>query len=104
MERVMEYIESHVQTGFSEEELAEDLRYHPYYVNRVFKKHTGQTLHNYLLHEKVRMAIAMLRANGRSTTEIAEACGFANSSHFSKVFKRITGVSPTNYRKANTVL
>ena len=99
-----DYLQDHIQSGFTEEELATDLRYHPYYLNRVLKKYTGETLHAYLLHERVRMAMAMLRAGGKTAEEIAHACGFSNPSHFAKVFKKYTGFTPTDYRKAKTVL
>ena len=99
-----DYLHSHLQTGFTEEELAADLRYHPYYLNRVLKKYTGETLHSYLLHERVRMAQAMLRAGGKSTEAVGRECGFANASHFAKVFKKYTGHSPSEYRKSNNVL
>ncbi len=99
-----EYLHDHIQTGFTEEELAADLRYHPYYLNRVLKKYTGETIHTYLLHERVRVAQAMLRAGGMSAEEVGRRCGFSNASHFAKVFKRYTGFSPSEYRKANTVL
>lgn len=99
-----EYLHDHIQTGFTEDELAADLRYHPYYLNRVLKKYTGETIHTYLLRERVRVAQAMLRAGGRSAEAVGRECGFCNASHFAKVFKRYTGFSPSEYRKANTVL
>ena len=99
-----EYLHTHIQTGFSEEELAADLRYHPYYLNRVLKKHTGETLHHYLLHERIRIAQAMLRAGGKSVEEVGRECGFSNASHFAKVFRKYTGHSPSQYRKSNNVL
>ena len=99
-----EYLHSHLQTGFTEEELAADLRYHPYYLNRILKKYTGETLHSYLLHERIRVAQALLRAGGKSTEEVGRECGFSNASHFAKVFKKYTGHSPSEYRKSNHVL
>lgn len=99
-----EYLHAHIESGFTEEELAADLRYHPYYLNRVLKKYTGETIHTYLLHERIRMAQAMLRAGGKSSEEVGRRCGFSNASHFAKVFKKYTGHSPSEYRKANTVL
>ncbi len=99
-----DYLQDHIPSGFTEEELAADLRYHPYYLNRILKKYTGETIHAYLLHERVRTASAMLRAGGKTAEEIAHACGFSNPSHFAKVFKKYTGLTPTDYRKAKTVL
>ncbi|SFH00372.1 Helix-turn-helix domain-containing protein [Desulfotomaculum arcticum] len=66
---------------------------------RSFKQETGKTPFDYLLDIKIQRAKEMLRLKQRTVTEICYACGFNNLSHFTTVFKRKVGVSPSKYRQ-----
>lgn len=71
----------------------------PSHFIRAFKRHTGKTPHSYLRDIRIEQASARLRDKSQRITEVALACGFANSSHFSTVFKRVMGISPSDYRR-----
>lgn len=63
-----------------------------------FRTHVGHSIHAYLI--KVRMeAAASMLAQGQSVTEVALATGFGNLSHFSKTFRKATGLSPREYAR-----
>lgn len=67
---------------------------------RYFKKYTQKTFIEFVNEFRVRQAIRLIAAGSKSITEIAAEVGFNNFSHFSKQFKRVTGKSPSAYRKA----
>ncbi len=68
------------------------------YLSRVFRKKTGQTLQNYI-HEVRVQESKRLMMEDHNVTEVAELCGFTNAFVFSKNFSRITGMSPTEWKK-----
>lgn len=98
--KAIAFLNEHAAESDCEEKLAVFLAYHPYYINRIFKKHTGETVHSYLLRVRVRLAAAMLRENEKKNEEIAALVGLPNPTHFAKIFRRYMGMTPTSYRKA----
>lgn len=65
-----------------------------------FKKATGSTPHQWLTLQRVEQAKDLLRQDGFSLKDIAGHCGFTDQSHFTKVFSRLTGMTPAVWRKA----
>jgi AraC-like DNA-binding protein len=98
LKRAIELLETDRAKTPSLAELAGPLRLHPTSFCRAFKQSTGLSPHRYLLEHRVSRAKEMMKNRKRTLTEIALDCGFGSSSQFSIVFKRITGVSPRNYR------
>lgn len=95
------YIEAHSAEKFSLQALSEALFVNGSYLLRVFKAQTGQTLlayHNYVRCENAK---ALLRQSDVSISRAGEQAGFVSSSHFSHIFKKFTGMTPTEYRLAN---
>jgi AraC family transcriptional regulator len=70
------------------------------YFSRAFRTSTGLAPHAWLLQARVDQSKAMLRKRGASLSDVALACGFADRSHFSRVFARQVGMSPGTWRKA----
>ena len=81
-------------------EVAQLIRLHPTSFCRGFKQSTGLSPHRYMLAHRVNRAKEMMSDQRLSLTEIALDCGFSGSSQFSVVFKRITGISPREFRRA----
>ncbi|MEP7313374.1 MAG: AraC family transcriptional regulator [Pseudomonadota bacterium] len=69
------------------------------YFSRAFKKSMGTPPHRWLLLQRVLHAKSLLRDADRSLADIASACGFADQSHFTRVFTGIVGASPGAWRK-----
>jgi AraC-like DNA-binding protein len=72
---------------------------HPTSFCRAFKQSTGLSPHRYFLVQRVDRAKEMMKDQKLSLTEIALDCGFSGSSHFSIVFKRVTGMTPREFRR-----
>lgn len=70
------------------------------YFIRGFKESTGKTPHQWALSRRVEQARGMLTDSDMSLADIALACGFADQSHFTRVFSRITGLPPGGWRRA----
>jgi AraC family transcriptional regulator len=70
------------------------------YFIRGFKEATGQTPHQWVLSQRVEQARGMLIGSRMSLADIALACGFADQSHFTRVFSRVTGLPPGSWRRA----
>lgn len=79
--------------------LAKILGYHPYYLNEVFSKETGISLHQYILKERIAKAKEQITVGRLQLSEIAEQCGFSSLSHLSRTIKAEYGVSPSKMRK-----
>jgi AraC-like DNA-binding protein len=73
-------------------------------LNEDFKKATGYTVMNYLLNLRIHLAMSMLKDTALQVSEIMYRVGFANISHFVRSFKKITGLSPMEYRRLHTWL
>lgn len=93
---VQEYLKENFTSVPNIEELAEIVRISPVYLLRLFKEKTGLTPHAYINQLRVNRAREMM-AKGISLLQITYDLGFADQSHFSKTFLKITGVNPTHY-------
>jgi AraC family transcriptional regulator len=73
---------------------------HPSHLARVFRRAHGCTVGDYLRNLRIEFACDRLRTTDASLVEIALAAGFSDQSHFSKTFKRQTGMSPAIFKKS----
>ncbi len=96
--RVIDYIQENYAYDLSNEEIGKRFNYHPNYINRVIQKHTGLSLHQYVLSCRVSKALELLQTSGLSVTEVAERVGFSSIKHFSQTFKSIYGYSPIHFK------
>ena len=95
---VRDYLNDHFAEDFRAETLETVFHYHPNYVNRVFKDTLGTTIHNYLIARRIEVSKQLLVSTNLTLEEIAQRIGFKTHPHFSQTFRRITGVSPKEYR------
>ena len=102
-EAASDYIEAHSREKFSLQKMAGELFVNGSYLLRAFKKHTGYTPLAYHNHVRCEEAKELLLHSHDSISEIGEAVGFVSSAHFSHVFKRTEGCTPTEYRINNQV-
>lgn len=95
---ILNYIEMHYQEGISLEEVAEFIHLSPNYVSRLFKKEVQTTFVNYVTDRKIEHAKYLLKNTSLPVVNIAMDLSFQEHTYFSKVFKRLVGQSPTEYR------
>lgn len=81
-------------------QLAERLQVSSAHLERVFKQHMQMKLSDYIMGEKIKLAQELLRDTSQSVGTIASILSFKDSSHFSHCFKRVTGLSPRQYRNS----
>jgi AraC family transcriptional regulator len=99
LRRIFEYIEANLDVNVRLNVLAEAAGVSAFHFSRLFKHSTGCSPHQYLLRRRLERAKTLLRQPGISLAEIAAATGFADQSHFTKVFRQFVGVAPSEYRK-----
>jgi len=99
IEKVKSYIRSNLDRELSRNEIADHVFLNPEYLSRLFRKETGQALIEYITQERIQTAIGYLVRTNMPVSIIASKVGHSNFSHFSKIFKKVTGMTPNEYRQ-----
>lgn len=97
LQQTIDYIEDHINEEINPLKLAEMAGYSPYHFYRIFQKHTGYTVMDYVLKRKLQYALHEL-VNGKKIIQIAMDYGFDTHSGFTKAFKRCFGSPPSLYK------
>lgn len=96
---LINYLKKHYNEDIHSKDIADTFFNHYDYLNRIFKKQTGQTIFSYINECRINESKRLLHSFYLTNREIAEKVGFHNEFYFSKVFKQYTGVSPKEYKK-----
>ncbi|MGN0998472.1 MAG: helix-turn-helix domain-containing protein [Faecousia sp.] len=96
---VTNYIHHHLSQPIRAEDIAKSLYMSRPYLSAKFKEETGEALTDFILKEKTEEAKRLLRYSDKNASAIASYLGFSSSGHFSKVFRKYTGRTPTEYRE-----
>ncbi|OUS73988.1 hypothetical protein B1748_21850 [Paenibacillus sp. MY03] len=99
VEKVQQHMKEHLHEDFSREQAAELVYLNPAYLSRLFRKETGLTLTDYLAELRMTKAKTELANTNNRISDIAVSVGYSNFSHFSQAYKRVTGLTPQEYRK-----
>ena len=78
--------------------IAEQVKYHPNHLNRLFKTHMGTSLHSYIINYRLKIARELLIGTDCKIEDVAREAGFDSPSYFAKYFKKKYGTSPLEYR------
>lgn len=98
--RVANFIEEHLAEDVSLSELADLVRLSPYHFLRSFKRSFGEPPYRFYTGRRIERAKALLASPRASITEVALDVGFSGTSAFSATFHRVTGQTPTDYRRS----
>ena len=96
---VLLYVQQNYDGDLSNERISQRFGYHPYYLNRLLKHYAGTTLHQAVLAERLKIAKRLLRETDLPISSVAEESGFSDRFQFCTVFRKQTGIPPTQYRK-----
>jgi AraC-like DNA-binding protein len=99
---IQQYVDNHLHTSISIDQMAEAVHLHPNYFIAYFKKHFGVPPLKYVNRKRTDRAKQLLTATPLSIKEIADQTGFNETNHFTKFFRKETSLSPTEYRMAYT--
>lgn len=99
LRRVTELVNAKIEDELSLDEMAESAGLSTAHFSHMFRKSTGETPHQFLLRQRVERAKEMLRAGEARVLDVAIASGFKTQQHFARVFRRMCGATPTEYRK-----
>ena len=102
IQKALLYIEAHLAENLSLQILADILNISPGYLSTLFRKETGQTLTDYINRKRIRHAMHLLKTTRLQVQTIAQHCGIMDVQYFSKIFKRVTQMTPKEYRKSNS--
>lgn len=99
LQQIKEYLDAHYDQRITLDGLAERFYINKFYLTRVFKEQFGQSVTNYLMQLRITQAKRLLRFTDRSIESIAQECGLEDANYFSRLFKKVEGIPPGEYRR-----
>lgn len=96
---IRDYVAAHFEREMTLQELSARFFLNPYYIGQLFRKKTGMTFQSFVTQLRVDRAKQYLRGTNLMVYEISERVGYSDTVYFSRVFERLTGLRPTDYRK-----
>ncbi|MFC5528496.1 AraC family transcriptional regulator [Cohnella yongneupensis] len=104
LQSVIAYIHSHYRDNLTVRNLADRVHLHPNYFIRVFKRHFGTSPIQFVNNKRIEEAKWLLTTTNLTLAEIGRSVGIPDVSYLSKLFKTMTGFSPSAYRQSNHLL
>lgn len=98
VQEVKNYIDAHIESTVRIAELCKKFGYSKSYLSKLFHQQCGETLAGYMTHQKIDKAKQLIREDRYNFAQISAYLSFDNPQYFSRVFKRVTGMSPTEFK------
>ena len=99
MREIMQYILANLDREISLNDLANQMYVSASTLSRIFKKETGVYFADYVMQLRVKNALELLKYTQQNMTHIAMVSGFTNSASFNRAFKKVMGITPSEYRE-----
>lgn len=99
VDQVTAYMREHIETQLTLDGLASHFGYSPSHFSMLFRRHTNQSPIDYFIKIKMQTACKYLELTDLKSNQISSKLGFKDTAYFTRVFTRVTGVSPAAYRK-----
>ena len=96
--QALTHIDNDLSADLSLKALAETLGTNASYLSTLFKKETGHTLTEYVTDKRIQHAVFLLNATNMQIQTIASYCGIPDVCYFSRIFKKLKGKTPSEYR------
>ncbi|MCI8483161.1 MAG: helix-turn-helix transcriptional regulator [Lachnospiraceae bacterium] len=103
-EKILSYIENHLERDLSLETIARELNYSKFYMARVFKEDTGSTLYQYIRRRRLEEAARKLAETPKSLVEISLEAGYSSQQAFTQAFRHVYQCTPQEYRRLSLFL
>ena len=97
LNKVLSYLQGHIREKISLEDVCRYTMFSRSYIQRLFKVHMNTSIMDYYKHLKIEEAKTMIREGQYNFTQISEQLSYASIHHFSRHFKEITGMTPSEY-------
>jgi AraC family transcriptional regulator len=97
--KISTLVEANLECGVRITELAASARLGKSYFSRAFKAHFGRSPQQYILERRVARAQQLMLVNDCRLCDVAQACGFADQAHLSRMFRRLVGAAPNAWRR-----
>ena len=98
-ESIEEYLDEHHTEKITLDDLAEKFFINKFYLSKIFKETYGTTVNNYLISKRITRAKQLLRFTDMTVDEVGAAVGMGDANYFSRMFRKVEGISPREYRK-----
>ena len=99
IDEVKKYISRNLDQEIRITDISAEVSINPSYLETLFKRQTGTTIVEYINQQRIGKAVSYLSSTDQSVTDIGYMIGYNNRQHFSRIFRKIMGVSPGQYRK-----
>ncbi len=99
LERIHSYMQAHIHQPLELETLAQQLNLSKFHFAKRYKELTGTSAINHFINLKIEHACQLLDIGNQNINEISYALGYDDAYYFSRIFKKVMGLSPTQYRK-----
>lgn len=99
VEAAKAYIRKNYSKDISLDEVSQEVNISPYYFSKIFKEEVGEGFVEYLTGLRMEKARELLTTTEYSMKEICSMVGYADPNYFSRIFKKNTGVTPTEYKQ-----
>jgi AraC-like DNA-binding protein/quercetin dioxygenase-like cupin family protein len=99
-ETLRNYIHDNISKNITRQELASYISLSIRQTDRIVRAQTGISIHSFIINERIASAKRLLQSTGFNLSVVAERTGFSSEYHLSSTFKKIVGLTPSEYRKA----
>jgi len=100
VQHIIKYAQKHYHEKLSLEDIAQRYDYSLSYISRIFKQEAGMTFQEYVQTIRIQESYRLLINTSKTVTDIAMSVGYSDVKFFNDIFKRQTGMTPTQYRKS----
>jgi AraC-like DNA-binding protein len=101
IKEIIQFIYDNTDKKLNNKIISEKYNYHANYLNRLFKKFTNLSLHQFVINAKLNKSIEYMQTTDLTLTQISDRLVFSSLNHFSKQFKDKTGISPSSFKNGN---
>jgi len=99
---VIRYMHKHLYENLTLEKIVEEFDLSKSYLNAIFQKYTQHAPMDFFINLKMKRACRMLRTTDFYVYEVAQKMGYTDQYYFSRIFKKIVGMSPKEYKNSDT--